>query len=367
MDCRTLVVDEVLARYRQHPESLVHRLEREGTYVPGWPNPAHQAFVEWLQQHVDAHANVSNELRDALQKNCSPTCIPGPGVSGTCRHCGRAWPVGSRSVCFRPRCSRPSWTGDDDRRRMRRGSLRCARAGASSMQHRENRGARAGLERSNGSLPTGILAGQAVGGTHPGRARARGVPDGGCADRAHDPAAGRDDRYRWLRCRGPVRSLDAGVGWRDRTGREGLGAVHRDLRPDPVKDRRDGRECCAGGKPDCDSDPRSAREAGAATAGRRLLVFRQARPGPIDERPRGADVSHRRGHDAAGAVAGSRLRGGRVCAAAAVAVVAVDPAGRPGRDPGLLAGQAGDSPRVRVRVGAGRGVLASCGTSHGNP
>jgi glycosyltransferase involved in cell wall biosynthesis len=76
MDCRTLVVEEVLARYRQHPESLVHRLEREGTYVPGWPNPAHQAFVEWLQQYVDAHSNVSNELRDALHKELQPYVNP---------------------------------------------------------------------------------------------------------------------------------------------------------------------------------------------------------------------------------------------------------------------------------------------------
>jgi glycosyltransferase involved in cell wall biosynthesis len=76
LDRRTLVVDEVLARYRQHPDSLVHRLEREGTYVPGWPNPTHQAFVEWLQQYVDAHAKVSNELRDALRKERQPYLHP---------------------------------------------------------------------------------------------------------------------------------------------------------------------------------------------------------------------------------------------------------------------------------------------------
>lgn len=65
--CRTLVLDEVLARYRQHSASVVHQLEREGTYVPGWPNPAERAFLDWLQRYIDTSARESTALRDALR------------------------------------------------------------------------------------------------------------------------------------------------------------------------------------------------------------------------------------------------------------------------------------------------------------
>jgi len=68
----TLVIDEVLARYRQHSESLVHRLEREGTYVPGWPNPAHRAFVEWLQDYVTARGPADRSLHAALSEELWP-------------------------------------------------------------------------------------------------------------------------------------------------------------------------------------------------------------------------------------------------------------------------------------------------------
>ena len=70
--CRTLVLDEVLARYRQHPASVVHQLEREGTYVPGWPNPAERAFLDWLQTYIDASACESPALRDALREARQP-------------------------------------------------------------------------------------------------------------------------------------------------------------------------------------------------------------------------------------------------------------------------------------------------------
>lgn len=66
-NCRTLVIDDVLARYRQHPDSIVHRLEREGTYVPGWPNPAERAFLEWLQKYLDASDSNVLPLRGALK------------------------------------------------------------------------------------------------------------------------------------------------------------------------------------------------------------------------------------------------------------------------------------------------------------
>lgn len=74
--CRTLVIDDVLARYRQHPASVVHRLEREEFYVPGWPNPAERAFLDWLQQYVDAIACNSLPLRDALRAARRPYVHP---------------------------------------------------------------------------------------------------------------------------------------------------------------------------------------------------------------------------------------------------------------------------------------------------
>ena len=70
--CRTLVLDEVLARYRQHSASVVHRLEREGTYVPGWPNAAERAFLDWLQRYVETSACKSTALRDALRAARQP-------------------------------------------------------------------------------------------------------------------------------------------------------------------------------------------------------------------------------------------------------------------------------------------------------
>ena len=74
--CRTLVIDDVLARYRQHLGSVVHRLEREGIYVPGWPNPAERAFLEWLQQYVGATACDNLPLHDALRTARRPYLHP---------------------------------------------------------------------------------------------------------------------------------------------------------------------------------------------------------------------------------------------------------------------------------------------------
>ena len=68
----TLVIADVLARYRQHSQSLVHRLEREGIYVPGWPNPAHRAFVEWLQGYVAAQGVEDRSLHAALSEELWP-------------------------------------------------------------------------------------------------------------------------------------------------------------------------------------------------------------------------------------------------------------------------------------------------------
>ncbi len=76
LQCSTLVIDEVLARYRQHPGSVVHRLEREGIYVPGWPNPAERAFLDWLQHYIDATTCDFLPLRDALRAARRPYAHP---------------------------------------------------------------------------------------------------------------------------------------------------------------------------------------------------------------------------------------------------------------------------------------------------
>lgn len=76
LECVALVTGDALARYRQHPLSLVHRLEREGIYVPGRPNPAHQAFMGWLQAYVDLHPNSSDALRSAVREELWPYAHP---------------------------------------------------------------------------------------------------------------------------------------------------------------------------------------------------------------------------------------------------------------------------------------------------
>lgn len=67
LECRTLVIDDVLARYRQHPDSVIHRQLRQGAYAPGWPNPAEAAFLDWLTHHVGASGRSSLALNDALR------------------------------------------------------------------------------------------------------------------------------------------------------------------------------------------------------------------------------------------------------------------------------------------------------------
>ncbi len=74
--CRTLVIDDLLARYRQHPESIVHRLERDGFYAPGWPNPAERAFLDWLHQYIDTTVCGSLPLCDALRAARQPYLHP---------------------------------------------------------------------------------------------------------------------------------------------------------------------------------------------------------------------------------------------------------------------------------------------------
>lgn len=76
LNCRTLVVREVLARYRQRSDSNVHVLEKQGNYRPGWPNPAHQAFTQWLQSYVESHPNSSTALSAAIRSELLPYTHP---------------------------------------------------------------------------------------------------------------------------------------------------------------------------------------------------------------------------------------------------------------------------------------------------
>ena len=214
LSASTLVIGDVLARYRQHPESLVHRLEREGTYVPGWPNPAHRAFVEWLQDYVAARGVADRALHAALREEQWPyhhpwawrlRHLPALSMRGV-----RGW----RSAWSPPPCSNRCWTGGVDRRRPPRRSERLRRANASQMPSgRQSRNEGKKLNDPGGSL---------LAGSSPGSGRWAvptlvalglvGSVRGGRRDRADDPAVRRDDRHRRIGGRRPLRPLDAAMG-----------------------------------------------------------------------------------------------------------------------------------------------------------
>jgi glycosyltransferase involved in cell wall biosynthesis len=48
-----VVLPECLSRYRQHADSLTHRAERRGDYVPGRPHEARTQFLRWLRDYLD--------------------------------------------------------------------------------------------------------------------------------------------------------------------------------------------------------------------------------------------------------------------------------------------------------------------------
>lgn len=65
------VLDEVLAKYRQHPQSHCHQAIRAGEYDPDVPNPARERYLTWLEGYLQAHA-VDPRLMAALRKELWP-------------------------------------------------------------------------------------------------------------------------------------------------------------------------------------------------------------------------------------------------------------------------------------------------------
>ncbi len=47
-----VVLDAPLIRYRQHPESLTHRLVSSGEYRPGRPHAAYFDYLRWLREYI---------------------------------------------------------------------------------------------------------------------------------------------------------------------------------------------------------------------------------------------------------------------------------------------------------------------------
>jgi glycosyltransferase involved in cell wall biosynthesis len=56
LETKVLVLDDCLARYRQHPASLVHRAEASGDYTPGRPDPSRRRFLQWLEAYLQQRA-----------------------------------------------------------------------------------------------------------------------------------------------------------------------------------------------------------------------------------------------------------------------------------------------------------------------
>jgi glycosyltransferase involved in cell wall biosynthesis len=80
-----LVLDERLARYRQHPESMLHRLTAAGLYTPGWPDAYHRAFIDWLRHYLQESGVADPLIWHALEREALPYTHP-------VRWRLRAWP-----------------------------------------------------------------------------------------------------------------------------------------------------------------------------------------------------------------------------------------------------------------------------------
>jgi glycosyltransferase involved in cell wall biosynthesis len=66
------VVDEVLAWYRQHPESCCQQAIKAGIYHPLKPNPARQRFLEWLEGYLRTHAPDDARLMKGVEVELWP-------------------------------------------------------------------------------------------------------------------------------------------------------------------------------------------------------------------------------------------------------------------------------------------------------
>jgi len=71
-----VVLDVPLVKYRQHPGSLTHRLQRSGEYRPGRPHEALFEYLEWLRGHVAENAPQHSDLERTLHRRLWPTRHP---------------------------------------------------------------------------------------------------------------------------------------------------------------------------------------------------------------------------------------------------------------------------------------------------
>jgi glycosyltransferase involved in cell wall biosynthesis len=63
-----VVLDEPLAKYRQHSQSLTRRAEQRGLYRPGRPHQAHFAYLSWLRTYAATTSAVSPSLDAILHR-----------------------------------------------------------------------------------------------------------------------------------------------------------------------------------------------------------------------------------------------------------------------------------------------------------
>jgi GT2 family glycosyltransferase len=72
LSCPAMVIEDCLARYRQHDESLTHRAEKTGEYRPGMPHPERQRFVRWLKDYASGIGIHEPVLLEALEGELQP-------------------------------------------------------------------------------------------------------------------------------------------------------------------------------------------------------------------------------------------------------------------------------------------------------
>lgn len=59
-------LQEYLAWYRQHEDSLLHRMNSSGLYKPGHAHPSRRAFLEWLDQYLAKYGAENTQLRQRV-------------------------------------------------------------------------------------------------------------------------------------------------------------------------------------------------------------------------------------------------------------------------------------------------------------
>jgi hypothetical protein len=66
LNCSSMVIEDCLARYRQHAQSLTHRAMESGEYRPGRPHAERQRFVSWLMDYTRSLGIDEPVLMEAL-------------------------------------------------------------------------------------------------------------------------------------------------------------------------------------------------------------------------------------------------------------------------------------------------------------